>query len=85
MIFVGELIIIGKTATVMVGDRVQGEFRVIWRTDNKKEVRYAEKTFIEYVNKGWIAIGDVAGKKKQIFNFDPKLDTILLAPLVVGG
>jgi hypothetical protein len=85
VIFVGELKVIGKTATVMVGDCVQGEFRVIWRTDNKKEVCYAEKTFIEYVNKGWIAIGQVAGKKKQIFNFDPNLDTILLAPLVVGG
>ena len=68
MIFVGELKEIGKASTVMVGDIVQGEFRVIWRTDNKKEIRYAEKTFIEYVNKGWIAIGEVAGKKKQIFN-----------------
>lgn len=85
MIIVGELRIIGKSSTVMAGNIVQGDIRVIWRSENKKEVRHAEKLFIEYVNKGWIAIGELAGKKKQIFRFDPNLDTILLAPLMVGG
>ena len=69
----------------MVGDIVQGEFRVIWRNDKVEEILFAEKTFKEYITKGWIAIGEVAGKKKQIFNFDPNLDKILLAPLMVGG
>jgi hypothetical protein len=85
VIELGELRVIGRSSTVMVGDIVQGEFRVIWRTHNEKEIRFAENTFREYINKGWVAIGEVAGKKKQIFNFDPKLDQILLAPLVVGG
>jgi len=81
----GELRVIGRSSTVMVGDIVQGEFRIIWRNDNVEEVLFAEKTFKEYINKGWIAIGEVAGKKKQIFNFDLNLDKILLAPLMVGG
>lgn len=85
MIYVGELRVIGRSSTVMVGDIVQGDFRVIWRNDKVEEILFAEKTFKEYINKGWIAIGEVAGKKKQIFNFDPHLDKILLAPLMVGG
>ena len=81
----GELRVIGQSSTVMVGDKVQGEFRVNWRNDKVEEVLFAEKTFREYIKKGWIAIGEIDGKKKQIFTFDPNLDIILLTPLVVGG
>ena len=70
---------------MMVGDIVQGDFRVIWTKDNVEEIVFAEKTFRECINKGWIAIGEVAGKKKQIFIFDPNLEKILLAPLMVCG
>ncbi len=81
----GELRVIGRSSTVMVGDIVQGNLRVIWRKENTEEVVFAEKTFREYIHQGWIAIGEAAGKKKQIFTFDPNLEKILLAPLLVGG
>jgi len=47
----GELRVIGRSSTVMVGDIVQGEFRIIWRNDNVEEVLFAEKTFKEYIIK----------------------------------
>ena len=41
--------------------------------------------FREYTHKGWLAIGEVRDKKVQIFSFDPDLERIVLAPIVVGG
>lgn len=81
----GELIIIGKSSTVMIGDSVKGGFRVTWRKDNAKDIAIAEKTFKEYIRKGWLAIGEVSGKKKQIFAFNPDLEKIVLSPFMIGG
>jgi hypothetical protein len=81
----GELRVIGKSSTVMVGDNVKGDLRIIWKNNNVEEVFFAEKIFNEYIHQGWIAIGEIAGKKKQIFIFDPNLEKIILAPLMVGG
>ena len=81
----GELRVIGRTSTVMVGDVVKGDIRLTWRKDNAEEINIAETTFNEYIIKGWIAIGQSNGTKKQIFTFDPDLETIVLTPTLVGG
>ena len=81
----GELKILGKMPIVMYGERIDGDLKLTWRKDNAEEVALAEKTFNEYINKGWFAISEVLGKKKQIFTFDPDSEKILLVPIIVGG
>lgn len=81
----GELRIIGRSPIVMFGDAVEGELRLIWSNNNAQELDLAQKTFDEYINKGWIAVAEVSGKKMQIFTFNPDLETIVLSPLTAGG
>ena len=81
----GELQVIGSSPTLMVGDTIDGELRLTWSKDNDEEVARARATFDEYLKKGWLAIGESADQKKQIFRFDPDLEKIVLAPLMMGG
>jgi hypothetical protein len=81
----GELRVIGSTPIVMVGDVIQGELRVKWRTERAEEVTFAAETFQQYIVKGWLAIGEQGGTKRQIFTFNPELDRITLSPIMVGG
>lgn len=81
----GELRVIGKSSMVMFGEAVEGDLRLTWRMDNADEVALAEKTFKEYINRGWLALAETSGKKTQIFTFNPNLDKIVLAPLLMGG
>ena len=77
--------VIGKSSTLITGDVVKEELRLTWRKGNTREIACAEKTFKEYINKGWLAIGEESGKKTQIFAFNPDLEKIILAPIVIGG
>ena len=81
----GELRIIGNKSAVVFGDTVTGDLRLTWRTGNVEEVALAEKTFKQYINEGWIAIGETSGRKSQIFTFNPNLEKIILAPILMGG
>ncbi len=81
----GELLIIGKKSMVLAGETVEGELKLSWRKDNSEEVALAEKTFKEYVTRGWLAVGEKSGKKTQIFIFDPNFDRIVLGPIAAGG
>lgn len=81
----GELKIIGKSPTVIAGDVVEGEIRLIWNKGNDEEIERAEKAFKEYTEKGWLAIGEIAGRKIQIFTFNQDLEKIILIPLELGG
>lgn len=81
----GELRIIGKSPTVVAGDVVEGEIRLTWNKGNVEEIERAEKIFNEYREKGWLAVGEIAGRKIQIFNFNPDLEKIILIPLELGG
>jgi hypothetical protein len=69
----------------MAGDAVKGALRLTWESDNEAEIAFAEKTFKEYLRKGWVAISETSGEKKQIFTFNPNLEKIILAPIYVGG
>ncbi len=81
----GELRIIGNSPTVIAGEVVEGETRLTWNKVNVKEVDRAEKMFKECTEKGWLAIGEIGGKKMQIFSFNPDLEKIVLTPLALGG
>jgi len=56
-----------------------------WDKYCPEEVIRAKETFREYVEKGWLATGEIDGKRKQIFSFDPNLDKIVLFPVILGG
>ncbi len=81
----GELRVIGTSLTLMVGDQVEGELYITWNPSNENETTYAHEIFDKYLLKGWLAIGENAGSKTQIFRFDPSLERIVLAPLMMGG
>jgi len=81
----GELRVIRTSPTGMQKDSAHGELRLTWRTGDADEIARAEKTFQAYLQKGWLAIGEGPGPKKQIFTFNPDLEKIVLAPLVMGG
>lgn len=81
----GELRVIGKKSTIMVGDSAEEEFRLKWRKGDDESVADAAKMFKEFVENGWLAIGEKSGRKTQIFAFDPEMDKITLAPISIGG
>jgi len=62
------------------------EAEVTWDVDNNQEVTYAEKKFREYLADGWIAYSDDHKEGRiQIFNFNPKLERIVLMSPLGGG
>ncbi len=81
----GELRVVGKSSTATYGERIEGELRLTWSRGDAGEEMCAERTFKEYVGRGWLAIGEAEGKKRQIFDFDPSLEKITLSPIMVGG
>ena len=76
---------VGRSSTTAYGECIEGELRLKWRRGNVEEEACAEKTFREYVDKGWLAVGETEGQKKQIFVFDSSLEKIILSPIMVGG
>jgi hypothetical protein len=61
------------------------EMTITWDVDNSQEVTHAEETFRQYLADGWMAFSDERGGRRQIFQFDPKLDRIVLIPPLGGG
>lgn len=57
-----------------------------WDEESPEEIAAAEKTFREYIRKGWLAFEVTAdNKKKQTFSFDTSANQIHLVRLVEGG
>ena len=61
------------------------EVEVTWDVNSNQQVTYAEKKFREYLADGWLAFSDEHEGRIQIFNFDPKLEMIILMPPLGGG
>ena len=61
------------------------EMKVSWNVDNSQEVAYAEKKFLEYLADGWIAFSDGPKGRIQIFNFNSRIEMIILLPPLGGG
>ena len=82
----------GKMTTVNIMRQLLKEWtlpdeaEVTWDIDNKQEVTYAEEKFHEYLADGWIAFSDDRKEGRiQIFDFNPKLERIVLVPPLGGG
>jgi len=59
---------------------------VVWDSRNTEEVKKARRKFEEYMKKGRIAFAVTPENRKiQIYNFDPKLEKIIMVTLVEGG
>ncbi|MFB0504950.1 MAG: hypothetical protein ACETWE_14120 [Candidatus Bathyarchaeia archaeon] len=57
-----------------------------WDREDPEEIASAEKMFIKYTRKGWLAFQVTSdNRKRQVFSFDPKLGSVQLVPLVEGG
>ena len=70
-------------------DFLDDRIRIIvleWNKDDADEVERAEKTFTTYLKKGWIAFAVTPEEKRiHMFQFDPTVEKIILAPVVEGG
>ena len=63
-----------------------GRVILTWDEESPEEIKSAEKTFNEYIRKGWLAFEVTAdNRKKQIFAFDTSANQIHLVRLVEGG
>jgi len=57
-----------------------------WNKEDSEETASAEKTFREYIRKGWLAFALMPDdRKKQIFNFDHDFGSVQLVLIVEGG
>ena len=62
------------------------EAEVTWDADDNQEITNAERVFKEYLADGWIAYNDDPKEGRiQIFNFNPKLEMIVLMSPIGGG
>lgn len=64
-----------------------GDKRVKWEKENKKDVKKVKRLFSEKIKDGFLAFGYMAGEKtgKIIKKFDEAFDRILLIPAPAGG
>jgi len=64
-------------------------FRMItlsWDKEDPEETASAQKMFIKYIRRGWLAFQVTSdNRKRQVFSFDPELGKVQLVPLVEGG
>lgn len=57
-----------------------------WDKYDPTEVASAEKKFIKYTRKGWLAFSvSQENEKRQVFRFNNDFEKILLMPIVEGG
>ncbi len=64
-----------------------GDVRVMWNPDIPAEVAAAKKSFKDLLSKGHLAfaVKKDGDKGKQIREFDPEAEKIILAPPMRGG
>ena len=54
--------------------------------EDQEEVSLAKKRFMEYLKAGWLAFAVTPENRRvQIFEFDPRLEKIVLIPFAEGG
>jgi hypothetical protein len=62
------------------------QMEITWNVNNEQKVTCAEKKFHEYLADGWLAYSeDPKEGRKLIYNFDPKIEMIILLPPLGGG
>ncbi len=81
----GEMMTVRVMRQLLKEWTLPDEMKVSWDINDSREVAYAEKKFHEYLADGWIAFSDDSEGRIQIFNFNPKLEIIILMPPLGGG
>jgi hypothetical protein len=64
-----------------------GDTKIIWDSKNEDEVENAKEQFDRLKKKGFLAfsVNKDGSKNKQIHEFDPDAEKIILSPPLVGG
>jgi hypothetical protein len=81
----GKMMTVKTMMQLMEEWTLPNELNVSWKAENSQEVTYAEKKFKEYLADGWMAFSDNPDGRKQIFNFNPQTERIILIPPLGGG
>lgn len=65
----------------------KGDTRILWDSDNRDEVKNAEKTFNDLIKKGFKAFRTKkdGSKGDKITRFDKYAERLILIPAIVGG
>ena len=68
-------------------DPSKGDIKLVWDSENEDEVELAEKQFDEAKKKGFLAFKAKkdGSKGKQITEFDPESEKIIMTPPIAGG
>ena len=64
-----------------------GDYKQTWDPDNADEVAQAEKTFNDLRKKGMVGyhVGRKGKKTTVMTKFDPDAESLIMAPVLVGG
>ena len=65
----------------------EGDTKIEWDTDNKDEVKQAERTFKELTKKGYKAFEmcEEGNKGEEMEEFDKEAERIIFVPPMAGG
>ena len=66
---------------------VEGDVKVVWDPSNDDEVDAAEDQFNSLMKKGFSAysVKKDGDKGRRVEKFDPKLESLIMVPEIVGG
>jgi hypothetical protein len=81
----GEMRTLRVLRQLLKGWTLPDQMKVSWRIQNAEEVAAAEETFTQYLNDGWLAYSEDPNGRRQIFEFNPHLEKIVLLPPLGGG
>jgi transketolase N-terminal domain/subunit len=63
-----------------------GDTKIQWSKDNTEEVENARATFDRLRSQGYAAYSVKGKKKNEVLSaFDPEVESMILAPAMVGG
>jgi len=81
-----EAVKTSKKRTLRILDS-SGDRRLVWRKESDDEVKEAKKAFREALAKGALAykVDNDGERSKQIREFDPEAEEIVVMPMVTGG
>ena len=64
-----------------------GDTKIVWDSENRKEIAAARKTYNDLKKQGFTAysVKDSGKRKEIVHTFDPYAEKIILVPPMAGG
>lgn len=81
----GEMVTIKVMRHLLKEWTLPDEMKVTWDANKSEEIANAKNIFQKYLDDGWMAFKEGRTGRKQIFEFNAKLNKILLMPPLGGG